>query len=190
MNIITNYILQNKISKYKFSKQCDIPYTTINDICNEKTSLQNCSAETIYKLSGATGISCDDLLGSAFAPQEDFENFKSNVCHAVRYIGDIQFIEGLLESNVIRHYFIQLRYKESLYLLGMLDYLSRKHDVMLCSDYDDLRQYRFEKPIYSNSLLARAAVARDDSIKEDAVKNAIPEFIRFNIVENEVENVC
>ena len=30
----------------------------------------------------------------------------------------------------------------------------------------------------------------DESIKEKALANAIPEFIRFNIVESEVRNVC
>lgn len=34
------------------------------------------------------------------------------------------------------------------------------------------------------------AATGDERIKEKALANAIPEFIRFNIVESEVRNVC
>lgn len=190
MNIITNFLKQNNMTKYRLSKQSGIPYTTICDICCEKTPLNRCSADTIYKLSTVTGISCDNIIASVCDRPEPFDLFKSNVCHEVKRKGEIGFMIEILESGVIRDYFIQVRKRESLYLLAMLDYLSRKNDVPLCTDYDDLRRCRFEEPIYPCSLLARAEITQDESIKAEAVKNAIPEFIRFNIVENEVENVC
>ena len=34
------------------------------------------------------------------------------------------------------------------------------------------------------------AATGDESIKEKALADAIPEFLRFNIVESEVRNVC
>ena len=34
------------------------------------------------------------------------------------------------------------------------------------------------------------AATGDESIKEKAIANAIPEFMRFNIVESEVRDVC
>ncbi len=190
MNIITNYLEQTKTNKHQLSKKSGIPYTTICDICTGKTPLNKCSAENIYKLSKATGISCDDIIASACSGHVDFENFKSNVCHELKRKGDIQFIKDTLESNLIPQYFTQLRYREALYLLDMLDYVSRKNNIPWCTEYEKYRHYYFSEPIYPKSLLIRAEATHNESIKEDALKNAIPEFKRSNIVENEVENVC
>ena len=71
----------------------------------------------------------------------------------------------------------------------MLDYLSRENHVPLCSDYDDLRSQKLEKPIYPASILAICAAAKDDTALKQAEQSAIPEFRRFNIIENEVRNV-
>ncbi len=190
MNLISHYLEQNNMTKYQLSKKSRLPYSTICDICNEKTPLNRCSADTIYKLSLATGISCDNMIAAACEKKESFDLFKSNVCHEVKRKGEVGFMIEILESGVIRDYFVQVRQKESLYLLGMLDYLSRKNEVPICSDYDDLRHYRFAEPIYPSGLLVRAEITQDESVKEEAIRNAIPEFMRFNIVENEIENVC
>lgn len=40
------------------------------------------------------------------------------------------------------------------------------------------------------SVVVSYAVTGDESIKSKAVEKAIPEFLRFNIVESEVRNVC
>lgn len=77
----------------------------------------------------------------------------------------------------------------SMYLLAMLDYISRKNDVPLCSDYNDLRQCGLKKTIYPASVLAMCAATKSEKPKHDAMAMAIPEFKRFNIVECEVRNV-
>ena len=43
--------------------------------------------------------------------------------------------------------------------------------------------------IFPASVLAMAAVANAEEIKERAIKESIPEFLRFNIVESDVRNV-
>ena len=121
--------------------------------------------------------------------RSSFENFKSTVCHRVKELGDINFIIDTLESQDIRTYYNRKWYPESLYLLAMLDYLSRENDVPICDDYDDLRRCRLEKPVYPASIRALSAAAQDDAAIKEAAKSAIPEFMRFNIVENEVRNV-
>lgn len=52
-----------------------------------------------------------------------------------------------------------------------------------------LRQQKMQKMIYPVGILITASVLSDDSVKEDAVKHAIPEFLKYNIVESEVRNV-
>lgn len=118
-----------------------------------------------------------------------FELFKSNVCHWLKEEGDIDFLIEALEEDIIRKYYNKKWYPECFYLLAMLDYISKQNDITICTDYDDLRQQRMQELIYPVGILITANVLEDDKIKEDAVKNAIPEFLKYNIVENEVRNV-
>ena len=72
----------------------------------------------------------------------------------------------------------------------MLDYVSRENNVPLCSDYDDLRSVKLRNPVYPAGIRATAAAAHDDEILRRSVMDSIPEFMRFNIIENEVRNVA
>ena len=126
---------------------------------------------------------------SCMTKRSSFENFKSTVCHRVKELGDIDFIIETLESQDIRNYYNRQWFPESLYLLAMLDYLSRENKVPLCSDYDDLRRCKLEKPVYPASIRAISIASKNNEALIQAENTAIPEFIRFNIVENEVRNV-
>ena len=70
----------------------------------------------------------------------------------------------------------------------MLDYVSRENGVPLCAEYSDLRSQKLADPVYPSSILAMATVSQA-AVKEEARLYAIPEFLRFNIIENEVRNV-
>ena len=117
-----------------------------------------------------------------------FELFKSNVCHWLKEEGDIDFLIQVLESDLIRKYYNRKWYLESFYLLGMLDYISRINDVPMCSEYDDLRQQRMQEIVYPVGVLLTARVLGDESIKEQALKEAIPEILIFNIVDSDITN--
>ena len=119
-----------------------------------------------------------------------FETFKSNTCHHVKDMGDIEFIIETLEADEIRKFYERSWYREALYLLAMIDYLSRMNGLPLCTNYNDIRSKKLEKPYFPASVIVSYAATGDESIKEKALANAIPEFIRFNIVESEVRNVC
>jgi len=131
----------------------------------------------------------DILFSTTKSGIMNFELFKSNVCHRLKESGDTNFIIEILEKDEIRKYFAQQQYLESLYLLAMLDYLSRINHIPLCSDYDDLRKYCLADTVYPTGILAEALAVNDDSVKERAKAESIPEFIQFNIVENDVRNV-
>ena len=49
---------------------------------------------------------------------------------------------------------------------------------------------KLEKLYFSAGVEVAYAATGDERIKEKALANAIPEFIRFNIVESEVRNIC
>ena len=131
----------------------------------------------------------ESLIAPCFDKRPDFELFKSNVCHRLKELGDIKFIIEQLEKDDIRKYYNEKRYAQSLYLLAMTDYISRVNGVALCTSYDDIRNLKLKETVYPASILAAAKVANNNDVKQRAYNEAIPEFIRFNIVENEVRNV-
>ncbi|MGI6744031.1 MAG: helix-turn-helix domain-containing protein [Eubacteriales bacterium] len=180
---------EKNMSVYRLAKVSELPYATVNDICSGKAQLEKCSAETIYKIARALDVSMEELLAPCFIKRSSFENFKSTVCHRVKELGDIDFIIDTLERRDIRKYYDRKWYPESLYLLAMLDYISRENNVPLDIEYDDLRRCKLEKPVYPAGLRAVSAAAKNDIALKEAVKTAIPEFMRFNIVESDVRNV-
>ncbi len=186
---IRDTLQEKNMSVYRLAKLSEVPYATVNDICNGKTKLEKCSAETVYRIANAMDVSMEELLAPYMKKRPIFENYKSTVCHRVKEMGDIAFIMETLELQDIRTYYEQKWYPESLYLLAMLDYLSRVNDVPLCDEYDDLRHCKLEKPVYPASIRAMAAASPNDDILRQAEKAAIPEFKRFNIIESEVRSV-
>lgn len=187
--MIQTIMQQKGMSQYRLSKTSGIPYTTVHDICSGRAQLEKCSAETVYKLAQALDISMETLLEPCFQQRSSFELFKSSICHRLKEMGDINFIIDLLENDEIRMYHQRKWYPESLYLLAMLDYISRINDVPLCEEYADLRRCRLKTMIYPAGVLAICAVTKSDLAKRQAEEEAIPEFMRFNIVESEVRNV-
>lgn len=121
--------------------------------------------------------------------RSSFETFKSNICQEVKEEGDIQFLIDTLENNRIRELFDRKWYPEALYLLGMTDYLSNINDVPICTNYNDIRKCKLSKIVYPTGILMKAAVFKDENIKQKAIEEAIPEFLRFNIVEADIRNV-
>lgn len=179
---------KKRMSVYQAAKVSGIPYTTLNEIVNGKTSLERCSAETVYKLAKAIDLSMEELLAPYLEKRPSFDIFRSNICHQVKIKGDIDFLIEELEKNRIRRYYDSGWYPESLYLLAMVDYLSRENGISLSNEYDDLRRCCLEEPVYPSSLLV-ASHLQGEEVLEKARDNAIPEFKRFNIIENEVRDV-
>lgn len=186
---INQLLEQKEITKYQLSKRTGIPYSTISDICNEKAQLEKCTAETIYKIAKVLEVSMEDLLAPYCADRVDFELYKSSVCHRVKEMGDVDFIIYTLENDEITDLFQMEHYSESLYLLGMLDYVSRLNKVPVCSKYDEIRKCKLQETIYPAGVIATSIISGSDEIKEKSLQEAIPEFLRFNIVESEVRNV-
>lgn len=186
---LNKLLADNNISKYRLSKNSGVPYMTVNDICNGKTNIAECNAGTVYKISRELNVSMEALLEPYMIPRADFELFKSNVCHRLKQLGDIEFLIETIESGNIKTYYKRNWYPECLYLLAMIDYISRVNDIPLCEDYSEIRKLKLKILLYPSSVITAYAVSQDKEFKERAIKDSIPEFIQFNIVESEVRNV-
>ncbi len=151
-------------------------------LINEQIKKKNI---TKYRLSKEIGV-LQDIINEY---RSDFETFKSNVCHYVKDMGDLDFIVYVLEKDEIGTLYRKKWYPEALYLLAMLDYLSRLNDIELCSKYNDIRKCKLEKPIYPVGLVMNSEVLESEELLVDATKKAIPEFYRFNIIEYDIRNV-
>ena len=189
-------LAQKNMTKYRLWKESGVPQATISDICTGKTSIEKCSAETIYRIARALDVSMESLIAPAVQRAEEerrrpsFELFKSNTCHMVKDMGDIPFIIQLLETDQIRKLYEKKWYPEALYLLAMLDYLSRENQVPICTNYNDIRTAKLQRPVYPSSVVILCRTLKSDAPKEECYRMAIPEFLRFNIVESDVRNAC
>jgi len=187
--ILNDLLEQKAMTKYKLAKVSGVPFTTISEMTTGKTKIKNCTGETLYKLAKALNVTMENLLADSMEFRQSFETYKSNVCHRVKNMGDIEFIIDTLESDKIRKLYKKRWYPESLYLLAMVDYLSRENDLPICDTYSDIRAASLHKPIYPASIITMSVLSKSERPKKEGLAASIPEFRRFNIVENEVRNV-
>lgn len=193
---LTSLLRERQISVYQCAKESSVPYTTLLDIVKGKTRIEKCTAETLYKLAKTLNVAMEELLSECFRENEnasnsrDFEIYKSNICHLVKEKGDIDFIIDTLKEDQIRVYWERKWYPESFYLLAMVDYLSRENDLPLCNNYEDIRNCTLSEPLYPRDVILAARLDVSLDVKEQCLKEAIPEFLRFNIIESEIRNVC
>lgn len=186
---INDLLEQKNMTKYRLSKISGVPFTTVSEITTGKTKIKNCTGDTLYRLAKALDVTVEDLLADSMEYRSSFETYKSNVCHLVKDMGDIDFIIDTLESDKVRKLYQKKWYPESLYLLAMVDYLSRENEFPVCAEYNDIRSSKLCDPVYPSSVIAMSAFSHSDRPKQESMAQAIPEFMRFNIVEGEVRNV-
>ena len=193
-----NRILKEKgMSQYRLSQESGIPKATVADICSGKAKIRKCAAETIYKIAKVLDVSMETIIEEDIKDEEQakepyrtsFEVFKSNVCHMVKDMGDIDFLIYMLENDIVRKVYNRKWYPEALYMLAMVDYLSKENDVELYGGYNDIRCQKFSEPIYPASAVLLDKIIKGSKYKESALKGALPEFLKYNIVEGEIRNV-
>ena len=59
--LIEDLLARRNMTKYRLAVEAGIPHATLNDICSGKTKLEKCSAETVYKIANALGVSMEML---------------------------------------------------------------------------------------------------------------------------------
>ncbi len=188
---LENMLKKRGLSVLRCSQISGIPYTTLLELVRKKTDLKKCTAETVYKLAKALNTSVEELLEQHDQEQlVTFETFKSSMCHRVKVLGDVEFIIEVLEEKTIDHYWEKKRYLETYYTLAMLDYLSRQNDLPICSNYNHIRRTSLKQTIFPRDIELASKISPELDVKKQAIADSIPEFIRFNIVERGIRDVC
>ena len=77
--MIENLLKRRKMTKYRLAVEADIPHATVSEICSGKTKLEKCSAETIYKLAKALGVSMEFLTESGLTRAERERSYEYNL---------------------------------------------------------------------------------------------------------------
>jgi transcriptional regulator with XRE-family HTH domain len=187
--MLDRILKERNMTIYQCAKFSGIPYTTLSEVVRGKTKIEKCSAETVYRLSKILNVSMEELMTDSLEQRMDFEIFKSNVCHLVKDRDDLDFIITTLQADEINRYWNKNWYPEAFYLLAMVDYLSRLNDIPLCTKYDDIRTQSLKEPLYPRDITMAAKLSPDKKVMEKSRREAIPEFLRFNIIESEIRNV-
>ncbi|MBE7065805.1 MAG: helix-turn-helix transcriptional regulator [Ruminococcaceae bacterium] len=191
---LNNLLKELNISRYRLAKDSGVPKTTIIDICSGKASIEKCSADTIYKIAKTLGVSMESIVRDAIeCPKIErisFDIFRSNICHLVKDKGDIDFIIDTLSSDEVRVLFNRGWYPEAFYLLATVDYLSRINDVPICTNYNDIRAQKLEKLLFNTGVVLTDVASESDDNSVESLNSAIPEFLNFNIVEDDIRDVC
>lgn len=183
-------IREKKLSIYRCAELSNVPYTTMRELVKGKTNIEKCTVGTIYNLAKTLDVSVDFLIEQYMLPKRvSFETFKSQICHTVKNKGDIDFIIDELQADNISKYWDAEWYEEAFYLLAMVDYLSRENDLPICTKYNDIRSCKLDEPIFPRDINIAVKLKSSLDIRNECIRESIPEFIRFNIVEREVRNV-
>ena len=114
----------------------------------------------------------------SYCTNVDFELFKSDVCQKVK-TNVIGWLKTILTNDTIRMYYTDDKVLFALYLLAMADKQLKRLGLMPVREYKDLRQLKMKERIYPLSA----------QYGEFDWSDADPEFLKYNIVEGDIDNV-
>lgn len=193
--MIKDLIKEKNISILDFSKLTGIPYSTLHELVSGKKDIRNCSMEMGYKISKVLDISMEQLYFESEKEKFDyqkFDMFKSNVCHMVKNLGELGFIEKSLKEDFTDYYWNLKQYPQAYYMLAMTDFLSERNGVPLYINYHDHRLHKLNEMVFPYSAILEIAMnpQKKEEIQNRYIEHAEPVFLKYGIVEGDVFNVC
>ena len=183
-------LLQSKkTSGYQLSKKTNIPYSTISDLINGKTNIKNVTFKNAIAIADALDVDLRELNKLDTKKFLKFRYFRNNTLHELKEYGIDIFVDKVIREKIIDQYYKNDGLSYSYYLLALIDYLCRiTNKPIYTNRYNNLRKERLEKAFFVGG----------DSLHFDTIEEAeerlkikvIPEFARFNIIEEDVFNVA
>lgn len=191
-NLFMNFrqlLINKNVSGYALSKKTGIPYATISDLLNGKTKIDNISFKNAVVIADSLNMDIKDLLLLDDVELIEMRYFRNNVLQDYKRKGFASFLKNIFSSKEIDFYYKNNGLSHALYLLALVDYLCRINNQPINTKrYNELRTKKLDKPLFIGSDLITFS-----SIEEAEKKlgiEVIPEFKKYNIIEEDVFNVA
>ncbi len=179
--MLEHYLRRNNKTLYGLAKEAGVSYTTVFNIARGKSSVETCAYGIVKKLSQCLKLSCDEFEQICARP--DFDRFTSEQRHLVKRQGEIEYIIEVLENKKIDKYWDLSMEREAFYMIAMVDLLSKKNNIPLCKKYNEMRKHTLKETVFPIDVILEEELG-NKKIKEEALKTAEPEFLKYNIVEH------
>jgi len=125
--------------------------------------------------------------------EEDFENFKSDMCHFLKRLGDRDFMFLAISEKWVPIFWEANMNVKAFYTLALLDYLAHLHGLQPFPGYECYRSLTLSAIVYPRDVLAESIVSANDKLAEVveiAKKDPVGKyFIKYNIIEMDIRNV-
>ena len=120
---------------------------------------------------------------------ENFDIFRSNMCHFLHNLEDKQFVRTILKERIIDQYYDSNQIAWALYVLAMLDYVCKENNLPICTNYNTLRLMKMKNMIAPTSIRLSQIMFEDDTVYKKLLESAITEFLKYNILESDIRIV-
>ncbi len=191
------------MTRADLSRISGVPESTLRDILNGKAQLDRCEAGTLYNIAEALETTVEDILdhywGEWFIeedPEDEAESIPLHDDHSLLLFYKLvdmvthtdnaeevfRFVSWISREHYIDGLYSMGHYREVFFLIGLIDYVNKQHDLKTDTRFDAYRKYCLDIPVYALSTLEEYDDADMlDEAKEYAETFAIPEFAAFNI---------
>jgi len=183
-------LLQKKnITGYALAKNTGIPYTTINDLINGKTIIQNVSLKHALAIADFLKVDIRELNKLETKSQIEFRYFRNNLLADLKRTEPMAFARKIINSKEIDYYYKNNAKECAYYLLALIDYIFEINKKELYGKrYNKLRKEKLDDPFFTGSKIIKFKTV-EEAEKALHIK-AMPEFKKFNIIEEDVFNVA
>ena len=182
-------LLQSKnVTGYALSKRTGIPYTTINDLINGKTIIQNISLKHAISIADCLNVNVKKLNELQSVSFISFRYFRNNLLIDLKRNGQLELAYKIISTKEIDYYYKNNGIEYALYLLALIDYLFRINNKDIYSlRYNELRREKLDSPFFVGSdIITFSSI---EEAEEKLKIHVIPEFKKFNIIEEDIFNV-
>ena len=140
---------KKKISGYSLSKNTGIPYTTINDLINGKTIIQNTSLKNALLIADFLNVDVSALAKLDTQSFVEFRYFRNNVLTELKNVGFDRFLAEIIKNKEIDFYYKNKGQQYAYYLLALIDYLCRiNNQPIYDARYNELRKNKLTNPFF------------------------------------------
>lgn len=125
--MLKDYLNKRKISIYSLSKKTNVPYSTLNDLCNGKVEIDNCKVGLVMALKDALNLSFNKLYD--ICKNEDFiiENKEYNTIAKIRVKNKRYYIEYDNGKEIVQVALFKVKNDNNKFLKDGAEWLLQDH---------------------------------------------------------------